>query len=128
MIAGRVTPSLIFCLLLTSCGGAPSQDSNSPKSSSNRAPDHNDQWSEASNEEAQDEVPRAPDCSDGTCFQCGDGICPQGAYCDEGAQGGAACAWLSECKASPSCACIKKALGGACSCNDAEGGPVVSCE
>jgi hypothetical protein len=67
-------------------------------------------------------------CDDGTCFTCGDGLCPKGAYCDQDAQGGGACAWLSECPASPSCACLTKVLGATCNCDESDGGPLVSCQ
>ena len=88
---------------------------------------------EAASEEASDEAAPAPAarrnlCEDGTCFRCGEGICPTGFYCDEGAQGGAACSWLPSCAARASCACIERALGSGCSCQESGGGPKVSCE
>lgn len=67
-------------------------------------------------------------CDDGTCFPCGEGFCPQGAYCDEDSQDGAACAWLAECSKTPDCACVTQALGSACACDAAQGGPSVSCQ
>lgn len=72
-------------------------------------------------------TPRDLDCNDGTCFRCGDGVCPQGSYCDQDAQGGPACAWLSECSQAPTCSCVKKILGSSCSCDDSAG-VSVSCQ
>lgn len=53
-------------------------------------------------------------CDDGTCTSCGAGHCPIGWYCDESAKGGPACGWLPECTKKPSCACLKRILGGSC--------------
>lgn len=71
-------------------------------------------------------LPQGPDCADGTCFICGEGMCPLGAYCDVSAPSGPACAWLSECPQEPSCACIERVLGAACSCQASQG-PLVTC-
>ena len=70
----------------------------------------------------------APRRDDGSCFECGDGLCPQGFYCDRGASGGPACSWLPDCAKKPTCACLVRALGKSCSCEDSSGGPTVSCE
>jgi hypothetical protein len=72
--------------------------------------------------------PTGPDCSDGTCFVCGDGMCPVGFYCDERASGGSACSWLPECADNASCACVTGVLGASCTCDERAGGPSVSCE
>lgn len=71
--------------------------------------------------------PAGPDCSDGTCIVCGSGICPAGFFCDESASGGAACSWLPDCAAAPSCGCVKNVLGSACACEERGGGVFVSC-
>jgi hypothetical protein len=78
-------------------------------------------------EEAPESVPRSS-CEDGTCFECGSGMCPQGWYCDENTQGGAACSWLPECGKKLDCACVGKALGSACACSEAQGGLHVKCK
>ncbi|MBK7585029.1 MAG: hypothetical protein IPI67_33170 [Myxococcales bacterium] len=67
-------------------------------------------------------------CQDGSCFECGKGLCPKGFYCDEKAGGGPACAWLPECAASATCACVKQVLGSACSCAEKSVGVSVTCE
>lgn len=69
-----------------------------------------------------------PNCDDGTCFPCGEGICPKGSFCDLGAAGGPACAWLTECAGDPSCSCVQGVLGASCSCQGDQGGPVVQCD
>lgn len=69
--------------------------------------------------------PTALDCSDGTCFACGDGgICLVGQFCNE-AQG--TCSQVHECAERASCACVEPIVGGACSCEEREGGVYVSC-
>ncbi len=70
--------------------------------------------------------PTLPSCDDGTCFNCGDGLCPKGFYCDAQAAGGPACSWLPECAESPSCTCLEKVLGSDCRCAEKNGG--VFCE
>jgi hypothetical protein len=66
-------------------------------------------------------------CEDGSCFRCGQGICPTGFYCDEGVQGGAACSWLPSCPLRASCECVERQLGSGCSCEESGGGAKVSC-
>ena len=80
----------------------------------------------ADDAEAASETP-APACSDGTCTPCGEGMCPNGWYCDETAKGGAACSWLPECAKKPGCACVERALSG-CSCEERDGGQHVTCK
>jgi hypothetical protein len=75
-----------------------------------------------------DPGPTGPDCSDQTCFPCGESMCPVGFYCDEKANGGPACGWLPECAETASCSCVTGVLGSSCSCDDANGGPHVACE
>jgi hypothetical protein len=67
-------------------------------------------------------------CADGTCFECGSGLCPKGFYCDEKAPGGPACGWLPECAAVATCACVEQVLGADCSCTEKGVGPSVSCQ
>jgi hypothetical protein len=69
-----------------------------------------------------------PDCSDGTCFVCGEGMCPKGFYGDEQAEGGPACSWLPDCAEDATCDCVKGALGSGCSCEEyGDGGSHVTC-
>src|SRR5258707_10172659 len=65
-------------------------------------------------------------CTDGTCFPCGSGYCPNGFYCDLGTKGGAACGWLPACAKEASCACVTRAFG-ACTCATESGGAQLSC-
>jgi hypothetical protein len=70
------------------------------------------------------EAPAAVDpCAGGTCSHCGDAVCLNGFYCDEGAK---ACAWIPACAKEPTCECLQQALPG-CSCEAREGGLFVSC-
>lgn len=66
-------------------------------------------------------------CEDGSCIRCGEGLCPEGFYCDESAASGPGCGWVPQCAQSPSCACIEKALGDGCSCSERDGGYAVTC-
>lgn len=65
-------------------------------------------------------------CTDGTCFPCGSGYCPNGFYCDLNAKGGAACSWLLACAKDASCSCVTRAFG-ACTCATEGGGAQLSC-
>lgn len=118
--------------LVTGCGGegTPAPES-AHQAASGAKSDSNDDDDAASDDAAggEDEAESAPRaaCDDGTCFVCGAGSCPSGWYCDEGAQGGAACSWLPECKKTD-CACINKVLGSGCSCAEEGGGPHAKCE
>lgn len=71
--------------------------------------------------------PSGPDCSDGTCALCGDGMCPKGFYCDENGPEGPACQWLPECAEEATCGCVGEALGDACTCEERGAGVFVSC-
>lgn len=122
----------LFALLLPHCGGAAAgaepkaaaaDDAEATDVSANGAQSESADADEAS---AGPEKPRGPNCDDGTCSECGSGICPTGWYCDESAPGGAACAWLKECAEKVSCGCVTKVLGSACKCRD-ESGIKVSC-
>lgn len=119
------TLAVLQLALLAGCGSPPPADdpSTAESSASPEAPEENDESTAA----APDPEPVRPSCSDGTCFECGSGLCPQGAYCDSGAPGGPACAWIQECPGSPSCSCLGKVLGASCTCDDGAGGPTVSC-
>ncbi|MEO8903408.1 MAG: hypothetical protein ABI488_14445 [Polyangiaceae bacterium] len=77
---------------------------------------------------AEEEAPKPALCDDGTCSPCGTGICPTGWYCDESAKGGAACGWLPQCVQKPSCGCLTKVLGSACSCSEQGSGLHVTCK
>jgi hypothetical protein len=109
--------------LAVSCGGA--------TPASHTLAGHADDSSSHTDVAAQDgapEAPQAPSCDDGTCFSCGDGICPTGFYCDRKAPGGPACSWLPACAKQATCSCVQKALGSGCSCQREGGGIYVDCE
>jgi len=112
------------------CGGGGSSKPADSASSARSA--HAEQSSAGEPEEEQDEQAAAPPalsrCDDGTCFGCGEGICPKGFYCDEQAVGGAACGWLPSCPTEPACSCVKRTLGAGCTCEEREGGVFVSCK
>jgi hypothetical protein len=122
--------TLLFAFIVPACGGTASQqDAHRPEEGSANSDGYGTSGEgEGATEKSSEAVqPSGPDCSDGTCFACGEGVCPSGAYCDQDAEGGAACAWLAECSQTPSCGCIKKILGSACRCGE-ESGPTVSCK
>jgi hypothetical protein len=106
-----VLVAVVGPLGLVGCGGAPQPVPSEP------------QPPEAAPESAVSE-PTA-DCSDGTCFQCGAGLCPSGFYCDEGARGGAACSWLPGCAG---CACLRDKLSPQCPCEERSGNAFVRCQ
>ncbi len=125
--ARRTLCATLVALGLAACGGSGS-DAKSPDGagSAGDSSSGDSGWTGESGSSDAD-GPSGPDCSDGTCFECGTGICPKGAYCDQDVDGGAACAWLPECSGSPSCGCITGVLSG-CSCDDASGAPMVTCQ
>jgi hypothetical protein len=81
---------------------------------------------EAASKSAEPAGPRKPSCADGTCFECGEGICPSGFYCETGKAGKPACAWAAGCAEKPTCSCLAPFVKG-CRCEEANGGPRVSC-
>ena len=99
-------------LLPVACGGA-SQNAKSGESGSEGG-----EWEEGDS---------LPHCADGTCYACGEGFCPVGYYCDEGAPRGAACSWLPECADEATCSCVLGVLGNECSCDERDDGIYVSC-
>ena len=116
--------ALALASLTWSCGGA------TPKA---HAPNrHSDAAASGDNDtQAPDdtpEAPQAPSCDDGTCFSCGNGICPKGFYCDQKAPGGPACSWLPKCAKQASCSCVQHVLGSGCSCDEKNGGVYVDCQ
>ena len=123
-------PMALWLLTLTSCGGESTPTPESAHAAKAKSEPEKSVASESSGEADEAEAESAPraSCDDGTCFECGSGTCPEGWYCDESAQGGPACSWLPECGKKPSCACIGKALGGACTCNESGGGQHVKCK
>lgn len=74
---------------------------------------------------SEPEGPRKPSCTDGSCFECGEGICPAGFYCQKSG-GSTGCAWAAECAQKPTCACVAPLTKG-CSCEDRGGFPHVTC-
>jgi hypothetical protein len=128
---GCLVFSAAFGATLAGCGGgggakpaaefAGDSDSSSTASASSSEPSDADFEDTATEPETH-----RISCDDGTCSPCGDGICPSGWYCDEGAKGGPACGWLPECAQKPSCACLTRVLSG-CSCEEKQGGLHLSC-
>ncbi|RYZ05522.1 MAG: hypothetical protein EOO73_19935 [Myxococcales bacterium] len=131
----RAFPCFFAVLLLVAGCGAGSSSGAEPKSAadatnadeSEAAPSSGggDEASEAAEASSK---PAGPSCDDGTCSQCGSGICPAGWYCDEKASGGAACSWLAECAEKATCGCVTRVLGSACKCREEGGGLKVACD
>ncbi|HQP39599.1 MAG TPA: hypothetical protein PLI95_30655 [Polyangiaceae bacterium] len=73
--------------------------------------------------------PQLPSCDDGTCFSCGDGVCPSGFYCETN-KGTTGCASNLACPKSPSCDCLRTSLSKdpRCSCEDRKGVAFVTCK
>jgi len=122
-LADKSSLSLLAGLLFA-CSPSPAAD---PSAASAAPPPDEAERTEAETAEAPSTEVPGPNCDDGTCFSCGDGLCPRGAYCDQSAPGGAACAWIQECPGEPSCPCLTKVLGSSCSCEQAPSGPFVTC-
>ena len=116
-------------MLACACGGgtqAPAKDADDADEATEAG--SSDAPASAGESASAEAGPTGPDCSDQTCFPCGESMCPVGFYCDEKSSGGPACSWLPECAEAASCACVTAVLGSSCSCDDASGGPQVTCE
>ena len=111
--------TLTAALLLNSaCGGsAPAPNAVEPPTNKTAA------VADSSDEKA---ASAGPDCSDGSCFKCGQALCLPGFYCDESAAV-ANCQWLSRCGKAAGCNCIEQTLGAGCSCAERNGGMFVKC-
>lgn len=72
--------------------------------------------------------PQLPSCDDGTCFPCGDGVCPSGFYCETN-KGSTGCASNLACPKSPSCECLQPSLAKdpRCKCENRKGVAFVTC-
>jgi hypothetical protein len=124
------TLALVGLLVAGGCGGSTSgTEAERPEGGGSRKTAQGDTAGETdeSGGGSEPSAPRRPACEDETCFECGGGICMTGFYCDEGAQGGAACSWLPDCAGRASCACVKRALGSGCDCQERGGGVHVKC-
>ena len=105
-------------LLNHACGGsAPAPKAAEPPLSGTLA---------TKNSSDDDNAFAGPDCSDGTCFKCGEALCLSGFYCDESAAV-ANCQWLSKCDKAAGCSCIQQTLGAGCTCSQRSGGMFVKC-
>ncbi|RYE91515.1 MAG: hypothetical protein EOO75_08730 [Myxococcales bacterium] len=71
--------------------------------------------------------PRKPSCADGSCFECGEGICPVGFFCETAGSATPACASSTTCAQRPTCACLGAQIKG-CTCEDRGGVPHVKCD
>ncbi|MEB2313070.1 MAG: hypothetical protein OZ921_01365 [Sorangiineae bacterium] len=114
-------------LALASCGSATGASPNTAAGSAGEPVSAGEPGEPRGEDEASRE-PTAELCRDETCFRCGRGLCPAGFYCDESAPGGAGCAWLPECAAEASCACLAGRLGSGCSCEPDAGHARVTCK
>ncbi len=124
-------PRLVWLVVLgvSACGGQPSAEPRAQRSFAREAEESTEpsEAAEATEPAAQAESGGAASCSDGSCFECGKGFCMTGFYCDEAAEGGAACSWLPSCAKKASCDCVERALGAGCRCKESGGAVSVSC-
>jgi hypothetical protein len=127
-LARAVGLATLCSFALEGCGGSAAPEAKEANDAPSRAERHAAKSAPVEDEaEPEPESPKSS-CDDGGCFACGNGTCPAGWYCDEGASGGAACSWLPGCGAKTSCGCVAKTFGSACSCSDEGGGPHLSCK
>ena len=78
-----------LCALGAACGGGttPAPARAGKSGATDKPGERNSEDTSGSEDEPAARVSR---CGDGTCFECGAGLCPKGFYCDEKASGGAA--------------------------------------
>ena len=119
----------VLALLVAACGapGTSAPGSKTPEGSGAGAssPAGGDSKAPAGSGAPEASGPKKPSCADGSCFECGEGVCPVGFYCQKSG-GTAGCAWASECAQKPSCACVGP-LSTGCSCEERGGVPHVTC-
>ena len=70
--------------------------------------------------------PRRPSCDDGSCFVCGESICPNGFYCETAGSAAPACGWAAGCAQKATCACLGPQTKG-CTCEERGGVAHVRC-
>ena len=121
LMSPREIRMILVAAILTStaCGGSnppPTKPAPPPK-----------QESAAEDDESDHAEPKGPNCSDGSCFRCGKGICLPGFFCDE-STANANCQSLYKCVRTASCGCIQEALGAGCACAQRDGGFYVKCK
>jgi|SoiMethySBSTD1v2_1073268.scaffolds.fasta_scaffold07173_5 hypothetical protein len=117
---------LAAAVSVSGCGGSPAAEPRAHRADSREAPE-TEAPSEAVETAAEPASGGSVSCSDGSCFECGKGFCMTGFYCDEAAEGGAACSWLPSCAKKASCDCVERALGAGCRCKESGGAVSVSC-
>lgn len=116
-------------LLAISCGGsAGSRPAESASAEGDEAATDGPTTAEGSEDDGEEAepAPRRVNCDDGTCFACGESLCPTGWYCDQSAKGGPACGWLPDCAAKTSCGCVSRVFS-SCSCEEKSGGVHLTC-
>jgi hypothetical protein len=72
--------------------------------------------------------PQLPDCSDGSCFACGDTVCFPGYHC-EAIGNTSGCAWSASCANDATCECLAPELAKdpRCQCEKRDGHAFVIC-
>ncbi|MBX3183293.1 MAG: hypothetical protein KIT72_04000 [Polyangiaceae bacterium] len=66
-------------------------------------------------------------CDDGSCVECGEGLCLAGSYCELTSDGSAGCSWSEACVERPTCDCLRPTLDPGCTCETQGGGATVRC-
>lgn len=112
--------SLAWLSLAAACGGAPSAKDGAASPAPTTAKASSDGAAPVTTAPQK----RSP-CADGSCTECGEGICPAGYFCVDN-KGHKGCAWLAGCVDKPACGCVSRALP-SCSCKDDGGVAKVSC-
>jgi hypothetical protein len=111
-------PMLVLAMTVA-CGGAqPPKTSGAAGGLPNGSDDRNSTAGE----------PKLPSCDDGSCFRCGDGICPTGFYCESNG-GVTGCQWSPACARTPTCRCLESSIKAdpRCGCEDRNGVAFVTC-
>jgi hypothetical protein len=123
----RIAACFALVLLLPGCGGSNATGAGAKSGTAERKAGRGGERNDA-DEGGEDDAPAPAPCADGSCVECGAGLCPKGFYCDESAPGGAACGWLPECAKEATCGCVKAGLGSGCECEEKNGAPFVKCQ
>ena len=122
-VAALASWSFVLALLGLACGSAASKPADSPSGKGDATGAATGSSTPVAEAPAG---PRKPSCTDGSCFECGEGICPTGFYCETAGSSAPACAWAAACAQKATCACLGPPTKG-CTCEERSGVAHVRC-
>ena len=123
LLLGGLSPGILGLAAL----GCPAESvpaANSPAASA--AEERDPERSRASEKAPQPDLEPERPCTNEECVPCGEGLCPEGFFCDESGPS-SGCGWLPDCTSDRSCRCLERRLPG-CKCRQENEGTYLKCE